>query len=178
MKHNTLQQFDEQVARCRAVFLAKGRDYGQSWRILRLSSLADQIFIKAQRIRTIDQLETQKVADDLETDFIGIVNYAVMGLIALTVPEEQELKDNDVIRLYDHHIAEARRLLAAKNHDYGEAWRDMLLSSLTDLILMRVLRLRNLATVAESERSSEGMDAILYDTINYAIFALIKIRTG
>ncbi|MCS6916518.1 MAG: DUF1599 domain-containing protein [Chitinophagales bacterium] len=175
MENKTLSQVDEQFRRCRKIFQEKAGDYGHSWRVLRLSSLADQIFIKAQRIRTIDRLETQRVADDLETDFIGIANYALMALISLHLPEGQEVSNEQLMQQYDHHVAEAKRLLEAKNHDYGEAWRDMLLSSFTDLILMRVLRIRSLASRPEPITTSEGIDANLYDSINYAIFALIKI---
>ncbi|MCS6992059.1 MAG: DUF1599 domain-containing protein [Chitinophagales bacterium] len=175
MENKTLQQFDAQAAKCRLIFLQKARDYGHSWRILRLSSLADQIFIKAQRIRTIDQLATQKIADDLITDYIGIVNYALMGLISLSVPADEQLSEQAILQHYDHHLNRARELMMAKNHDYGEAWRDMLLSSFSDIILMRVLRIRSLASQQGPITSSEGIDANLYDIINYAIFALIKI---
>ena len=153
------------------------KDYGTSWRVLRLSSLADQIFIKAQRIRTIDMLEVKKVAEEMDSEFIGIVNYTLIGLLRLEVGEkiEEEISDEGLLKLYDEKMNAAKELMLAKNHDYGEAWRDMLISSFTDLIMMRILRIRQIAINEGKTMASEGIDANLFDIINYAIFALIKI---
>lgn len=177
MESKTSQQFDEQASTCRELFSKKAKDYGTSWRILRLSSLADQIFIKAQRIRTIDRLEVKKVAEEMDSEFIGIVNYSVIALIRLTLGEkmEEEIAHAELMKLYAEKITTAKELMIAKNHDYGEAWRDMLISSFTDLILMRILRIRQMEENDGKTLASEGVDANLYDIINYAIFALIKI---
>jgi len=177
LENKTPIQFDEQAAICREIFVKKMKDYGTSWRVLRLSSLADQIFIKAQRIRTIDMLEVKKVAEEMDSEFIGIINYTIIGLIRLEVGEqiEESISDEQLTRLYDAKMKAAKDLMLAKNHDYGEAWRDMLISSFTDLIMMRVLRIRQIAVNEGKTLASEGIDANLFDIINYAIFALIKI---
>ena len=153
------------------------KDYGTSWRVLRLSSLADQIFIKSQRIRTIDMLEVKKVAEEMDSEFIGIINYAIIGLIRMEVGEkiEEEISDDELMKLFDSKMKAAKELMLAKNHDYGEAWRDMLISSFTDLSMMRILRIRQIAVNEGKTLASEGIDANLFDIINYAIFALIKI---
>lgn len=177
MESKTTRQFDQQAKLCRDVFSKKMKDYGSSWRVLRLSSLADQIFIKAQRIRTIDMLEVKKVAEEMDSEFIGIINYALIGLIRMETGEriEQEISDEELLERYDARLSAARELMIAKNHDYGEAWRDMLISSFTDLIMMRILRIRSIAVNDGKTLASEGIDANLFDIINYAIFALIKI---
>lgn len=177
MESKTSQQFDEQAGACKELFSKKATDYGTSWRILRLASLADQIFIKAQRIRTIDRLEVKKVAEEMDSEFIGIVNYSVIALIRLTLGQsiEEEIPHEALMQLYTEKITTAKELMLAKNHDYGEAWRDMLISSFTDLILMRILRIRQMEENDGKTLASEGTDANLYDIINYAIFALIKI---
>jgi len=177
MESKTPQQFDGQAKICRNIFSAKMKDYGTSWRVLRLSSLADQIFIKAQRIRTIDMLEVKKVAEEMDSEFIGIINYAIIGLIRMEVGDriEEEISDDELMNFYDSKMKAAKELMLAKNHDYGEAWRDMLISSFTDLIMMRILRIRNIAVNEGSTIASEGIDSNLFDIINYAIFALIKI---
>jgi hypothetical protein len=177
MESQTTQQFDQQATVCRDIFSSKMKDYGTSWRVLRLSSLADQIFIKAQRIRTIDMLEVKKVAEEMDSEFIGIINYSIIGLIRLEVGDkiEEEIADEELLRLYDRKMQAAKELMIAKNHDYGEAWRDMLISSFTDLIMMRVRRIRQIAVNEGKTIASEGIDANLFDIINYAIFALIKI---
>src|SRR5258706_14385565 len=141
MENKTSQQFDSEAKLCRDIFSKKATDYGTSWRVLRLSSLADQIFIKAQRIRTIDMLEVKKVAEEMDSEFIGIINYAIIGLIRMEVGEkiEEEISDDELMKLFDSKMKAAKELMLAKNHDYGEAWRDMLISSFTDLIMMRIL---------------------------------------
>ncbi len=177
LESKTSKQFDEQAGACKDMFSKKAKDYGTSWRILRLSSLADQIFIKAQRIRTIDRLEVKKVSEEMDSEFIGIVNYSVIALIRLSLGNriEEPLAHEELMQLYGEKIATAKALMMAKNHDYGEAWRDMLISSFTDLILMRILRIRQMEDNDGKTLASEGVDANLYDIINYAIFALIKI---
>ncbi len=175
MENKTLVQFDAQAAICRKVFELKLHDYGTSWHVLRLTSLADQIFIKAQRIRTIDSKKSARIAEGIEPEFIGIVNYAIIGLMSLTADRIDQWPKEKILQAYDDHMQRARTLMCDKNHDYGEAWRDMLLSSFTDLILMRVLRIRSLAAQESPSASSEGIDANLYDVINYAIFALILL---
>ena len=175
--NDTLSQYKEAVRTCRDIFIKKTTDYGTSWRVLRLSSLADQIFIKAQRIRTIDSLEVKKVAEEMDSEFIGIVNYAIIALIRLDMGEkiEEEIPNSALILAYEAKMRAAKDLMLAKNHDYGEAWRDMLISSFTDLIMMRILRIRQMAINEGKTLASEGIDANLYDIVNYAIFALIKI---
>ena len=177
MESKTSGQFDQEASICRKIFSEKAKDYGTSWRILRLSSLADQVFIKAQRIRTIDRLEVKQVAEEMDSEFIGIVNYSAIALIRIEMGAEMEdeIAHDELMKLYDGKIAAARKLMMAKNHDYGEAWRDMLISSFTDLILMRILRIRQIEEHEGRTLVSEGIDSNLYDIINYAIFALIKI---
>ncbi len=177
MESKTSQQFDTEAKLCREIFEKKASDYGTSWRVLRLSSLADQIFIKAQRIRTIDLLDVKKVAEEMDSEFIGIVNYALIALIRLEAGDkiEEEIPLDKLMKLYDEKFLAAKNLMLAKNHDYGEAWRDMLISSFTDLIMMRILRIRQIAVNEGRTLASEGIDANLFDIINYAVFALIKI---
>ncbi|MEO5674312.1 MAG: DUF1599 domain-containing protein [Chitinophagales bacterium] len=177
MESKTTLQFDGEAKVCRDIFLKKATDYGTSWRVLRLSSLADQIFIKAQRIRTIDLADVKKVAEEMDSEFIGVVNYAIIALIRLEMGDriEEEIPPGTLMKLYDEKMIAAKNLMFAKNHDYGEAWRDMLISSFTDLIMMRILRIRQIAFNEGKTLVSEGIDANLFDIINYAIFALIKI---
>jgi hypothetical protein len=162
---------------CRTLFIKKMKDYGVAWRILRLPSLTDQIFIKAQRIRSIQQLEDQKVAEGQQSEFIGIVNYCIMALIQLEkgVAEQPDLDDQETIALYDKHRKITQELMLAKNHDYGEAWRDMRVSSLTDLILQKLLRVKQIEDNQGKTLVSEGIDANYQDMINYAVFALIHL---
>jgi hypothetical protein len=174
----TDQQYDRVIASCKDIFLKKNKDYGTAWRVLRTISIADQIFIKAQRIRTIQEKGAQKVADDISTEFKGIINYALIGLIQLELPvnapEEMEL--NEVSGLYDKHVRETKLVMEDKNHDYGEAWRSLSQESLTDLILMKLQRIRQILTNQGKTLISEGIDANYHDIINYAVFALI-LRT-
>jgi len=173
----TLKQYDEITARCKEVFLKKAHDYGASWRILRPSSVTDQLFIKAKRIRSIEENKHQKVEDSVEGDYMGIVNYGIMALIQLERPftKTPTATPKDIVPLYDRQVQLARKLMAAKNHDYGEAWRDMRTSSMTDLILMKILRLRQIEDNEGKTLSSEGRDANYLDIVNYAIFALILL---
>jgi Nucleotide modification associated domain 1 len=173
----TLQQFRTVVGHCRGLFVDKTRDYGTAWRILRPSSLTDQLYIKALRIRSIEEKGTQRVADPVEGEFVGLINYSVMALIQLELPASAplELPVEEATRLYDHHIEENIRLLAAKNHDYGEAWRAMRVSSMTDLILQKLLRIKQIEDNQGQTIVSEGLDANYRDIINYAVFALIQL---
>ncbi|MDX1666117.1 MAG: DUF1599 domain-containing protein [Saprospiraceae bacterium] len=173
----TLKQYDAVLAACKAVFLSKTEDYGTAWRILRTSSLTDQLYIKARRIRTIEQVGSQRVEDDVEGDYQGLVNYSLMALIQLSLPEEEklELSREEAEEYYDRFAGQARELMIRKNHDYGEVWRDMRLSSLTDLILMKLLRIKQIEDNEGIVKVSEGLEANYLDIINYALFALIKL---
>jgi len=153
------------------------KDYGTAWRILRTSSITDQIFIKAQRIRNIEDKGTQKIKEDIHSEYIGIVNYSIIGLIQLGLRNDprMELPADEVSKLFDKYTDEARSLMEDKNHDYGEAWRDMRISSLTDLILMKLLRIKQIEDNKGETIISEGVDANFHDMVNYAIFALIKL---
>ena len=175
--NKTVVQYNEVIEQCRNIFEAKAKDYGTSWRILRLPSITDQIFIKAQRIRTIDLKGTKKVDEEIESEFIGILNYAVIGLIQLELKDDsgEEISFEEAVSLFNKKTEEAKELMLKKNHDYGEAWRDMRVSSFTDLILMRVNRMRQIEDNAGKTIMSEGVESHLFDTINYAVFALIKL---
>lgn len=177
MKH-TSEQYDAVVETCRSLFANKMKDYGCAWRILRLPSLTDQIFIKAQRIRSLQQNAVRKVEEDELPEFIGIINYSVMALIQLEkgVAEQPDLSAEEVIKLYDQKIAETKQLMENKNHDYGEAWRGMRVSSLTDLILQKLLRIKQIEDNQGKTLVSEGIAANYEDMINYAIFALILLE--
>jgi hypothetical protein len=173
--HETIRQYNKVTERCRSLFIDKMGDYGSAWRILRLPSLTDQIFIKAQRIRQLQQNSTRKVDEGEIPEFIGIINYCVMALIQIEkgVAEQPDLELDDVIKLYDKHVVQTRQLMENKNHDYGEAWREMRISSLTDLILQKLLRVKQIENNQGKTIVSEGIDANYQDMINYAIFALI-----
>jgi len=175
---NTSKQYDEVVTTCRELFVNKMSDYGSAWRILRLPSLTDQIFIKAQRIRGLQQNDVQKVDEGEVSEFIGIINYCIMALIQLEkgVVEQPDLSLKEATKLYDEQVAITKQLMQDKNHDYGEAWRDMRVSSLTDLILQKLLRVKQIEDNSGKTIVSEGIDANYQDMINYAIFALIHIR--
>lgn len=177
---DTNQQYDEAVNGCRDIFLKKTADYGTSWRVLRTISIVDQIYIKAKRIRTIQENKTQRIADDIPSEFKGILNYAVVGLMQLLLTEEdaEDLDVKTVQPLYDSVISNAKSLMINKNHDYGEAWRSMSQESYTDLILAKLLRIKQIIANKEKTLISEGIDANYYDIINYAIFALIMISEG
>ena len=174
----TLQQFDQVVDSCRQIFIEKTRDYGTAWRILRPSSLTDQLFIKARRIRSIEEMGEQKVADSIELEYMGLVNYGILALIQMETSEEEglELGLERAATLYDKHVTDTRELMQSKNHDYGEVWRDMRISSMTDLILMKLMRVKQIEDNQGKTRISEGIDANYMDIVNYAIFALIKIN--
>jgi hypothetical protein len=173
----TSEQYDAVITACRDLFLKKMKDYGSAWRILRLPSLTDQIYIKAQRIRGLQENEVQKVDEGERPEFIGIINYAIMALIQLEkgVAEEPDLDLERALKYYDKHIGITKSLMEDKNHDYGEAWRDMRVSSLTDLIIQKLLRVKQIEDNSGKTLVSEGIDANYQDIINYAVFALIHL---
>ena len=172
---NTSQQYDAIITNCRDLYTKKMKDYGSAWRILRLPSLTDQIFIKAQRIRSLQENEIRKVDEDETSEFIGIINYSIMALIQLEkgIALQPDLDVNEAVKLYDEKISITKDLMENKNHDYGEAWRDMRVSSLTDLILQKILRVKQIEDNKGKTLVSEGIDANYQDMINYAVFALI-----
>ena len=172
----TKAQYHSVMETCREVFLKKMKDYGLAWRILRPESLTDQILIKALRIRSIEEKGTAMIDEDPRAEFIGIINYAIMAVIQLHhAPAAEEMDPEMVTNLYDHHFGIARDLMLAKNHDYGEAWRQMRISSYTDLILMKIRRVKQIEDNKGQTLVSEGVEANYLDMINYAVFAIIKI---
>jgi len=175
---NTSEQFDQAVALCKELYLNKFKDYGTAWRIMRPQSLTDQIYIKAQRIRTLEETGETKVGEGIIPEFIGIVNYGIMSLIQLEADQNlpTELNEKSATELYDRFAKEAKDLMMDKNHDYGEAWRSMRVSSYTDLILMKIHRTKQIEDNNGSTVVSEGIDANYFDMINYSIFALIKLH--
>ena len=177
---NTSKEYDAVVQVCQDLFSKKMKDYGCAWRILRLPSLTDQIFIKAQRIRGLQQNAVQKVDEGAATEFVGIINYCVMALIQIEkgVVEQPDLSFEDAVALYSDKIAVTKQLMMDKNHDYGEALRDMRVSSLTDLILQKLLRVKQIEDNAGHTLVSEGIDANYQYMINYAIFALIHLNAS
>ena len=177
---NTSQEYDKVIAICRQLYTNKLKDYGSAWRILRLPSLTDQIFIKSQRIRSLQQNDIRKVDEDETGEFIGIINYSIMALIQLDlgVVEQPDLDVDKAVALYDAKVALTKSLMEAKNHDYGEAWREMRVSSLTDLILQKLLRVKQIEDNQGKTIVSEGIDANYQDMINYAVFALILMKFG
>lgn len=178
MMDKTTQQFENVVILCREVFTKKMKDYGFAWRILRTPSLTDQIYIKASRIRSIESKGVSKVDEGSIPEFIGIINYSVMAVIQLDlgVADEEDLDEKTGIELYDKYIYAAQDLMLNKNHDYDEAWRNMRVSSLTDIILMKLLRIKQIEDNDGKTYVSEGLDANYYDIINYAVFALIQLQ--
>jgi hypothetical protein len=173
----TSVQYDKAIKLCKDIFLKKMKDYGTAWRNLRPTSLTDQIFIKAQRIKSIESKGTQKIGDDIKGEYIGIINYCVIAMIQLELADDTrvELPADEVERLFDKHVAATKKLMEDKNHDYGEAWRDMRMSSLTDLILMKVFRVKQIEDNLGKTIISEGVDANYMDMMNYSVFALIKL---
>lgn len=174
---DTSKQYDAVITKCRELFANKMKDYGSAWRILRLPSLTDQIFIKAQRIRGLQENLVRKIAEDEQPEFIGIINYSVMALIQLEkgIVNQPDLALEESLQLYDEQVARTKALMLDKNHDYGEAWRDMRVSSLTDLIIQKLLRVKQIEDNAGKTLVSEGIDANYQDMINYSVFALILI---
>lgn len=176
----TNEQYDHVIDICRTIFDKKMKDYGIAWRILRATSMTDQIYIKAQRIRSIEEKGTQQVDDDERSEFIGIINYCAMALIQLELgpSESEDLTPDETIAKYTQNLQTAKELMMRKNHDYGEAWRNMRISSYTDLILMKLKRTKQIEDNKGQTLISEGIDANYLDMINYAVFAMIKIEFG
>jgi hypothetical protein len=174
----TTHEYEEVIAFCKSLFEKKTRDYGTAWRILRLPSITDQIFIKAQRIRSIQEKGKQRVGDPVKDEFIGIINYCIIGLIQMQLPESAslEMSFEELEPLYDECSNDTLALLQNKNHDYGEAWRDMRITSITDIILMKLLRVKQIEDNQGKTLVSEGIKANYQDMINYAVFALIKLK--
>ena len=178
---NTNQQYDAIIKSCEEIFFKKTKDYGTAWRVLRNISIVDQIYIKAQRIRTIQENGEQKVGavgDDIASEFIGIINYSIIGLMQMQLTEDdpEELELNKVEGMYHSYFLQAKELMQSKNHDYGEAWRNMTQESFVDLILMKLQRMRQIIGNKGKTIISEGLDANYYDMINYAVFALILMQ--
>ncbi len=176
----TEEQFDAVIKECRAIYEKKILDYGAAWRILRPSSLTDQIFIKANRIRSIQTTGISKVGESIEGEFMAIVNYAAMGLVqlALGFADDVDISNEKAIELFDHYVEESKQLMLRKNHDYGEAWRYMRVSSLIDIILQKIYRTKKIEDNNGETLISEGIDANYYDMLNYAVFALIQMSEG
>ncbi|MXV49348.1 DUF1599 domain-containing protein [Pedobacter sp. HMF7647] len=177
MSAKTSSEYESVIKVCRELFLKKTRDYGTAWRILRLSSITDQIFIKAQRIRTLEEKKISKVGEGITSEYIGIVNYCLIAMMQLDLTDDdsKELSPERVEVLFDQKAMETKELMFAKNHDYGEAWRDMRISSLTDLILMKLLRVKQIEDNEGQTEASEGVKANYQDMLNYSVFALIKL---
>jgi hypothetical protein len=175
---DTSKQYDAVIEDCRSLFIKKMSDYGSAWRILRLPSLTDQLFIKAQRIRQLQENEVRKIDEGEISEFIGIINYALMALIQLElgISDTPDLSVEEATELYDKHLHITKELMLNKNHDYGEAWRDMRVSSLTDLILQKILRVKQIEDNKGKTLVSEGIDANYQDMINYSVFALIHLN--
>tara|TARA_B100002019_G_scaffold157893_1_gene135948 strand:- start:3134 stop:3790 length:657 start_codon:yes stop_codon:yes gene_type:complete len=177
--NETILEYDSIIKKCEDIFAKKMKDYGSAWRILRISSLTDQIFIKAQRIRSIESKGIQKIDEGVINEFIGIVNYSVIGLIQIDLgvsEQPEDLEFEKVMNMFNKHVLSSKDLMVNKNHDYGEAWRDMRVSSLTDLILQKLLRVKQIEDNNGSTIISEGIDANYLDMLNYAVFALIKLN--
>ncbi len=176
--NRTLEEFNTVIKNCRDLFVQKTKDYGTAWRILRPSSITDQLYIKALRIRSIEEKGTQKIADPVQSEFVGLVNYCVLALIQMSLPSDAplDLDAERVAQLYDRHVQENIDLLKAKNHDYDEAWRLMRVSSMTDLILQKILRIKQIEDNSGKTLVSEGLEANYRDIINYAVFALIRMK--
>lgn len=180
MASNTNEQYDHIIQNCRTTFLQKTSDYGTSWRVYRIISVADQVYIKAKRIRTIQEKKVQRIADNIKSEFEGILNYCIIGLIQLQINDDdlEQLPVTEVQQYYDGIVANAKKLMQDKNHDYCEAWRDMSQESFTDLILAKILRIKQILANDGRTIASEGIDANFYDMLNYALFALVLIDEG
>ncbi len=178
MQTNTSIEYDQVIQACKDLFIKKTKDYGTAWRILRLPSITDQIFIKAQRIRTLEEKKVSKVDEGIVPEYVGIINYCIIAMIQLDLhsTEELELEASRVSSLFDQKVTETKNLMMDKNHDYGEAWREMRLESLTDLILMKLMRVKQIEDNKGSTLVSEGVIANYQDMMNYSIFALIKLN--
>jgi hypothetical protein len=180
MTTNTNEQYDQIIQNCKSTFIKKTSDYGTSWRVYRTISVADQIYIKAKRIRTIQELKTQRIGDDIKSEFEGILNYSIIGLIQLQIQDDdnEQLPVSEVEIFYNTIVKNAKNLMQDKNHDYGEAWREMSQESFTDLTLAKILRIKQIIANEGKTIASEGIDANFYDILNYALFALILMEEG
>ncbi len=175
MSEKTIKQYDNSIKKCREIFEKKNNDYGTSWRIMRLSSILDQIFIKATRIRTIEEKGEMKIDEGVESELIGIINYSLMALIQIECNIDLELNTSKILELYDKNILQTKNLMLEKNHDYGEVWREMQVSTFTDMLLMRIHRMRQILENDGKTIASEGMESNFSDMINYSVFALIRM---
>jgi Nucleotide modification associated domain 1 len=178
LQTNTSLEYDQVIQACKDLFIKKTKDYGTAWRILRLPSITDQIFIKAQRVRTLEEKKVSKVDEGIIPEYVGIINYCIIAMIQLDLNETEdlELEASRVSKLFDEKVKETKDLMMDKNHDYGEAWREMRLESLTDLILMKLMRVKQIEDNKGSTLVSEGVVANYQDMMNYSIFALIKLN--
>ncbi|MCF8330952.1 MAG: DUF1599 domain-containing protein [Bacteroidales bacterium] len=179
MYNKTSNQYDKIIEKCKHIFLTKMEDYGSAWRVLRPSSLTDQIYIKAERIKSFEEKGIQKIDEEIDGEYIGIINYSVMALIQLelgTADNDNDISKADAEELFTKHFKASKALMENKNHDYSEAWRNMRRESLTDIILMKLLRVKQIEDNAGETKISEGVDANYRDIINYAVFALIKLE--
>ena len=178
MNSNTIDEYKEVIKGCKEVFVKKTKDYGTAWRILRLPSITDQIFIKAQRIRSIQEKGLQKVDDDIKSEFIGIVNYCIIAMIQIDLSDsrEENIPIDQLIPLYDESVNDTIKLLENKNHDYDEAWKEMRISSITDIILMKIFRVKQIEDNEGKTLISEGVKANYQDMMNYSVFCLIKLN--
>lgn len=179
METQTSTEYTEVINRCKELFRKKTLDYGTAWRILRLPSITDQIYIKAQRVRSIQEKGNQKVEDPIEDEFIGIINYCLIGLLQISFAKDDrlEIPFDELEPVYDKWVADTKGLLEQKNHDYGEAWREMRVSSITDIILMKLLRVKQIEDNLGKTLVSEGIEANYQDMINYAVFCMIKMKS-
>jgi len=178
LNSNTIDEYKEVIRACKEVFVKKTKDYGTAWRILRLPSITDQIFIKAQRIRSIQEKGLQKVDDDIRSEFIGIVNYCIIAMIQIKLSDsrEENIPIDQLIQLYDESVNDTLKLLEDKNHDYDEAWKEMRISSITDIILMKIYRVKQIENNQGKTLISEGVKANYQDMMNYSVFCLIKLN--
>lgn len=180
METQTSIEYTQVINRCKELFRKKTHDYGTSWRILRLSSITDQIFIKAQRVRSIQEKGSQKVNDPVVDEFIGIINYCLISLLQISFAKDErlEIPFEELEPIYDNWVGDTKGLLERKNHDYGEAWREMRVSSMTDIILMKLLRVKQIEDNMGKTSVSEGIEANYQDMINYAVFCMIKMKSN
>jgi len=175
--NQTSIQYQQVIAQCRAIFEKKNHDYGPSWRIMRVSSITDQIFIKATRIRTLEEKGVQKIEEGVEPEWMGIINYCIMALIQLDESrKDKDLSESDLLTQYDSLVQTTHDLMEQKNHDYGEIWRSMLVSTFTDMLLMRVNRIHQIIELEGNTLASEGIESNFMDMINYSVFALIRLN--
>ncbi len=173
----TAREYNEVISACKGLFEKKTKDYGTAWRVLRLPSITDQIYIKASRIRTLQDKGVSLVGEDMEGEFVGIINYCVMALIQLELgPKSEQLEEKRALQLYEQEVEKTYDLLSKKNHDYGEAWREMRVTSITDIILMKLERVKQIEDNEGKTLASEGVDANYQDMINYSVFALIMLK--